>query len=522
MAKRKKSSYRLSQRLRASRRDRLNYITYLQSGGDGDGTGGGDTVEHAMLFAQASNSGYVGYSSFEEDQFGELRGPNPLPSNPMLALHTLPGGGNYAVFDGDAVDPLETSRLILGESEVRINEADTLAYNVNTMRTQVFFTNDVLVIEPETLYPVAVTGLEAKTISAHFDGGGEMVAPVNIVHSLGGIVGMGGDMRANVFPPVTLVATMELGGGMAANVSRVTRRLGAKFDGGGSMVSDIRAGTPRLLSGIFTGGGEMIVNVNSAIPEGAELTALLAAMTVQPSVERVDLIDATITALKTAGIWEMLDAFYCYAAHDEQAAKLNWINPAQSADEVSGDRTLFTMDVGFANLSYSVQPVGYFDDGFNPNAGNTKFTPTNAMLFARPARGASRLDGALFGTGDAANTSYLLTTTAGGISAQMNAPNLSTHRATYTAPSHDTLIAMQRDNTSLRLYTGGLNRATKVSTAAFAVPTSRHNVLSRLVGDTPTSGYTQPVSFMGWGASLASTIKHADLSTIVENYLNGL
>lgn len=52
--------------------------------------------------------------------------------------------------------------------------------------------------------------------------------------------------------------------------------------------------------------------------------ALIARMTVRPSITRQRLIDKTIVALKSAGIWSRLDCLYMLAAHSEQASFLNW------------------------------------------------------------------------------------------------------------------------------------------------------------------------------------------------------
>lgn len=73
---------------------------------------------------------------------------------------------------------------------------------------------------------------------------------------------------------------------------------------------------------------------------------LLRAMTVRPSNSRAFLIDKTIRALKSTGIWAQLDLLYLLAAHDAQAAKLNWVSPA-SFVAASVNSPAFVADRGF-------------------------------------------------------------------------------------------------------------------------------------------------------------------------------
>lgn len=95
----------------------------------------------------------------------------------------------------------------------------------------------------------------------------------------------------------------------------------------------------------------------------AETTALLAAMSVQPSSPRTTLINTLIASLKTfktaAGqsFWDALDFLYLPAAHDAQAGRINWKNPAQ-VGTVVGSPT-FQTDRGYTgNIGTS-----YIDTG---------------------------------------------------------------------------------------------------------------------------------------------------------------
>lgn len=70
----------------------------------------------------------------------------------------------------------------------------------------------------------------------------------------------------------------------------------------------------------------------------------LSAMTVQPSIARVQLIDTLMRALDATNAFAALDALYLFKSHDRQAAKLNVIAPHDLLIE-TGTAT-FTTDAG--------------------------------------------------------------------------------------------------------------------------------------------------------------------------------
>ena len=113
-----------------------------------------------------------------------------------------------------------------------------------------------------------------------------------------------------------------------------------------------------------------------AVPTGtqAETTALVSAMSVAPSSGRRTLINTVIAKLKayktTFGVtlWDQLDFLYMTAAHDEQAARVNWKNPAQVGTPV-GIPT-FINDRGYTGS----KDVSYIDTGINISSGGLGMT----------------------------------------------------------------------------------------------------------------------------------------------------
>jgi len=91
--------------------------------------------------------------------------------------------------------------------------------------------------------------------------------------------------------------------------------------------------------------------------------ALIARMQVAPVGSRARAIDAAVRALKASGVWGKLVALHVMAAHDAQAARLNWVQAAYDLSAVNAPG--FTVDRGYAGNGSS----SYLDTGWAPAAG---------------------------------------------------------------------------------------------------------------------------------------------------------
>lgn len=90
-----------------------------------------------------------------------------------------------------------------------------------------------------------------------------------------------------------------------------------------------------------------------------ETEAVVAAMAVAPDPPRAALMDNLVAALKTADIWPRLDALFVMAAHDGQAAGLNWVAPeGASLTPVNGPD--FQPDLGYQGDG----TTSYLETGF--------------------------------------------------------------------------------------------------------------------------------------------------------------
>lgn len=99
-------------------------------------------------------------------------------------------------------------------------------------------------------------------------------------------------------------------------------------------------------------------------------------MSSQPDTVRKTRINALIAALKDAGVWAKLDLLYLPAAHDAQAARLNWVS--SSYDLTAVNSPTFTTDRGYAGNG----TTSYLTTGFVPSTNAVAATLNSMMMGA--------------------------------------------------------------------------------------------------------------------------------------------
>ena len=95
-----------------------------------------------------------------------------------------------------------------------------------------------------------------------------------------------------------------------------------------------------------------------------------------PSASQQTLQNTLVTDLKTAGVWDKLDVFYCFATDgDSDFATLNWKTPA-SFQLTKTNSPTFTTNEGFAQSG-----TAYLDSGYNLSTDGTNYTQDDASVF---------------------------------------------------------------------------------------------------------------------------------------------
>jgi lysophospholipase L1-like esterase len=108
-----------------------------------------------------------------------------------------------------------------------------------------------------------------------------------------------------------------------------------------------------------------------------DAAAIIARMSVAPGATNAAAINALVTALKAGGVWGRLAAFQVYAAHDAQAALLDWKRAGVSAT-LHGSPT----PVHHANKHfYSAGSPAYLNTKFNPSTDGAGLYTQNDASF---------------------------------------------------------------------------------------------------------------------------------------------
>lgn len=105
----------------------------------------------------------------------------------------------------------------------------------------------------------------------------------------------------------------------------------------------------------------------------SEASMLIGRFSADPGVARRGLVDTLIGALKAAGLWAKIDVLQVYAAHDSQAAGLNWKSASFTATPQASPT--FTADRGYAGDG----SAAYVDTGFANNAAGANWQGSSSL-----------------------------------------------------------------------------------------------------------------------------------------------
>jgi len=122
------------------------------------------------------------------------------------------------------------------------------------------------------------------------------------------------------------------------------------------------------------GANSNVAATSSWVSYNQETIDLVPRMTVTPDFTRQGVINTLIGSLKSSGVWAKLDVIHVMAAHDAQAARLNWKSTNYTATAISSPT--FTADRGYNGDG----SASYIDSGFNPATAGGNFTQNNGSL----------------------------------------------------------------------------------------------------------------------------------------------
>ena len=244
-------------------------------------------------------------------------------------------------------------------------------------------------------------------------------------------------------------------------------------------------------------------SVQSVLPQS---TTLFAVMPTQPTAARKVLINNTIAALISAGIWQLCDLIYFFAVAAQDQAVFNWKTPGTNTLTENATPT-FTANAGYTgnavdmSLTASYTNALYLQDNCHIAAFGLTNTATAISDFVitnvTPAgRGQVRTRNSV----------------AGLISAGAGTATLST-----IADMAPRMLAGDRsDSANQSVYSNGVFDVT-AAVASLAVVATNVTFLANGIG-----GFSdRQIAFGSCGSSLSAT-QHASLNSIVRGYLTGV
>ncbi|MFG1465275.1 hypothetical protein V5F77_20535 [Xanthobacter sp. DSM 24535] len=226
-------------------------------------------------------------------------------------------------------------------------------------------------------------------------------------------------------------------------------------------------------------------------------------MTVRPDVARVSFINDIIRALKTAGLWTKFDVLYFTAAHDAQAARLNWISSSNILAPVNSPT--FTPDRGYTGGGTS-----YLDTGANPS---TQFTRATLNSSCYGAWATSDLADSGFALGDANGASMLVQPRSAGNAMSVRV-NDDSGLAVGSATSLGMTVGNRSGSAARQIYRNGVSVGSDVRPSV-AMPTTLYLLRRQSIY------WPGRIGMAFAGASLNAT-EQAALYGIANTYMTGV
>jgi hypothetical protein len=239
---------------------------------------------------------------------------------------------------------------------------------------------------------------------------GGVVRVVARVEQFLAIVGaLGGAVRANIFPPVTIIGRIALGGAATAKLRGIPKQIKGVFSAGGVMttaatnvaielMAAISGGgevTARMidiqLGAVFSGGGDahmsgalrrrlravmalggtnttqltrkialiaamggggtVAVDLSTDMTLDVDAQSIVDNMTTPPSSPYKAKLNTAVLALKSNSLWNKLKTFHMFDTETEQAALIDWKNP--SGTKATNQSCTFTANDCFTRTSSS-------------------------------------------------------------------------------------------------------------------------------------------------------------------------
>lgn len=230
----------------------------------------------------------------------------------------------------------------------------------------------------------------------------------------------------------------------------------------------------------------------------AETQAILNAFTTPATNARAAQIDTLVAALKSAGVWSLLDALWIMAAADSQAACINWINPATFTLSPQNSPT-FAADRGYTGNGTS----SYINTTFVPSTDGVNYTQNSAHA-SYWSRTSAVNDGIQMGARTSSSSRQLLVqgrTSSATFNARINVDTSPTALSGSNAGSGHFLVRRSASN-AWAAYRNAVSKGSN-TTVSSLLPAFAVALLAVNTNGTPASFSAIQMSAASIGASLS-------------------
>lgn len=224
-------------------------------------------------------------------------------------------------------------------------------------------------------------------------------------------------------------------------------------------------------------------------------------------------LELTVRDLVAAGIWERLDLLYVLAAHDAQAAGLNWVNPG-SYSLTETNAPTFLPYRGYETDGLA----SYLDTGFAPATDGVTFQQDDASLFVYLySLDSSVGNGTVAGASGGGNV-LRIRPDDGSSQSNYRVNDATNAGSSILVPGAQGYNAVDRAGAaSFKAYAMGVTG--KLRSSSLARTSSGLSTTTISVGAGAGSYGKAEIAFAGAGASLNRS-QHRDLARILEDHLS--
>lgn len=249
----------------------------------------------------------------------------------------------------------------------------------------------------------------------------------------------------------------------------------------------------------------------------SEASALFSAMAVKPNSARKDTINTLIATLKDKGIWPLLDTVWVPAAHDRQAARLNWKNPGTfDLIEADSDNLTFATDRGFTGNGSS----SYLKTGFIPSTHAVQMVQDSAHVGAW-SRSETDSANVLVGGRTGASSRQILLNPSNGTQGSIRLNQDAGGVAISNAFSAGHFIGRRNSSSQNELFRNGASVNTSGSATSTGLPTVEIYLGALNTNGTASSFDTREIAAAHIGATLTNQ-QVADLYAALLVYMQAV